>query len=150
VASGTIIEPVKLARLIARLDKAEREFSDTLTPHKQIGIAVYGTAIRAFDKQGRVSGWQKWAPLAESTKKQKRKLGKSKPLVRTGTLRAGFDWEATRANVRLHNDVEYAKYHQDGTVRIPARQLLPSREVFLGIAVKIYEARARKVAGDAA
>lgn len=79
-----------------------------------------------FGQQGRIYGL--WSVLAQSTRKQRARLGfgAARPiLVRTGTLRKGTriknikDDEGTIAN-----EVDYAKYHQFGTKKIPQRVVL--------------------------
>lgn len=144
-----VIQPDSVRSFLKRLNRAESQFHDRTTVNRQVGVAIYSQTLRNFDQQGRL--FTRWAPLSPSTVKQKRKLGKSVPLVRSGNLRAGFSYEATRENVRLGNEVSYSKFHNEGSpgAGIPKRQLLPSREQFLKVAVRIYEDYANRVTREA-
>lgn len=72
-----------------------------------------------------------WAPLAPSTVEQKAREGWPPDiLVRTGDLRDSLTDPARALEVHLveatyGTDVSYAGYHQDGTDRMPARQVIP-------------------------
>lgn len=82
---------------------------------------------RQFDTQGGGA----WPPLAESTMLQKARHGwPAEPLVRTGDLKASLT-DPGRAFTKgpMHaewgTDVTYAHYHQDGTTKMPMRQVIP-------------------------
>ena len=117
----------KLAKLLAKPEVA----------NKAASIALYGRVIKNFDQQGAMDG--RWVPLAESTVRQKQKIGKEQMLVRTGHLRSGFVPSHDEHNARVRNEVPYAIYHHEGTSRIPARNLLPSRQATIEIGLKVYK-----------
>jgi hypothetical protein len=71
-----------------------------------------------------------WAPLAESTIRQKAAAGYPlDPLIRTGALRDSLTQESaaaktTRLTMEWGSGVDYAKYHQEGTPRMPQRKVI--------------------------
>ena len=93
-----------------------------------------------FDKEGRKilrdefaevfrsEGYGEWAPLAESTLAQKRRMGYPDDiLVATGALKRsylalrGIRRTKFTLSYRPPADVGYAIYHEEGTSRMPAR-----------------------------
>lgn len=89
--------------------------------------------VDEFDKQFQTEGsrlGRKWKPLAASTITQRARLGfGSGPILqRTGKLRRGFEQDLKRYSVRVHNPVEYFKYHQTGGRKLPKRQMIASPE----------------------
>lgn len=87
-----------------------------------------------FATQGASRG-HAWTPLAESTKRQKAKAGKTPDiLVRNGLLRASFRaLELNRDHLRFGTDVKSAVYHDSdqprkqksgGGPRLPMRPLI--------------------------
>lgn len=126
----------KLARLNLRLEKFARAISDLTPANREASIALYGFTIRNFDSQGGLQGG--WSPLAERTVREKTRIGKEVPLVRTGALRSGFTSFYSRDNAGVGNELEYSKFHHFGTQRLPQRELLPNRENVLKIGIKVY------------
>ena len=82
---------------------------------------------RQFDTHGDGS----WPPLAETTLAQKEAHGwPSDPLVRTGDLKEslvdpGRAADSGPLHMNYGTDVPYAGFHQDGTSRMPQRQVIP-------------------------
>lgn len=75
-----------------------------------------------------------WAPLAESTRRQRERLGygAARPILqRTGKLRKGFAFKVDDKNLSATNDVSYARYHQFGTKNMPARVILGFSDRFV-------------------
>lgn len=77
-----------------------------------------------------------WAPLTPSTIAQKRRSGfLNEPLVRTTSMRSELTRrplgvEHIRAQeVDAGTDISYAKFHQRGTRRMPARRLVNASAV---------------------
>lgn len=133
-AQGTLLA---LARLGSFL-------SDTVTPNRQLATQLYSWTIRNYDGRGSLQD-APWVPLAESTRKQKIRLGYSpEPLApRTGHLRNSFApfSDATQAGVgaRASYGVDYAQVHEEGSGNIPQRKMLPTEKVGLDYAVRIYQ-----------
>ena len=126
----------QIAAVSKRLETLAGRLKQPTIANKAASIALYGRVIRNFDQQGAMDG--KWAPLAASTIKQKAKLGKEQMLVRTGHLRAGFVPFHDAHNAGVRNEVTYAKFHHEGTSRLPKRNLLPSRAAVIDIGIKVY------------
>jgi phage gpG-like protein len=80
-----------------------------------------------FSSQGQGA----WSPLAESTLARKEAGGwPMDPLVRTGDLKASLVDPGRAADTGPQHmvygtDVGYAIFHQEGTSRMPQRQLIP-------------------------
>lgn len=72
-----------------------------------------------------------WPPLADSTIRRKESGGwPMDPLVRTGDLKGslvdpGRAADSGPRHLIYGTDVDYAAFHQEGTTRMPARQLIP-------------------------
>jgi phage virion morphogenesis protein len=79
---------------------------------------------RQFETETDPDG-EKWADLAPSTLKQKRKQGyPDKTLTRTGEMMESVGFEATAKTLSLKVGKNYAKWHQQGTNRLPKRKIL--------------------------
>jgi hypothetical protein len=68
-----------------------------------------------------------WPPLAESTVRQK---GHSTILVDTGALKAslidpGTAMKISGTSAEWGTGIDYARYHQEGTSKMPMRQVIP-------------------------
>lgn len=114
--------------------------SDTLTPDlrralraaknpgpalRAAGTAVVQMTKRAFNEEALRP--EAWAPLKAATLAQKRRAGKSTALLK----RDGVLWRSPRiisadgSRVIVGTDRFYARFHQLGTKRIPARPFFP-------------------------
>jgi phage gpG-like protein len=97
---------------------------------EEVARRLTGTAIKLLADEFRGSK----DPYGTPWKPLKRRAGK--PLLDTGRLRAAAvgqtAGQASGAVVRVVIPVEYASYHQDGTRRIPRRQIVPDRAGGLG------------------
>lgn len=143
-----MIAPVVSAKLDeaqqAAMNRKLERFADSIKhpieANRQASIALYGWTIRNFDRQGSLQGG--WAALHPSTVKQKARIGKQVPLVRSGHMRSGFTQFYSDENAGVGNEVEYSKYHHFGVPRrnLPRRELLPRRDVVLQIGLKVYDA----------
>jgi len=66
-----------------------------------------------------------WPNLSPRYAIQKRRRWGQKPmLVASGRMYRGFSFNASRKNLVIRNTQDYAKYHQYGTRRMPARKWL--------------------------
>lgn len=104
-------------RRLLNLEPLWRRFSDEMEQIEQ----------QWFDTEGE----QSWPALAESTLRSKARRGfPSQILVATGDLRDSLTDPAraattTRLTMEWGTDVFYAQYHQDGTDKMPAREVIP-------------------------
>ena len=130
------VNEAQLAAANWRLDQFARAMDEPTQANREASIALYGFMLRNFDRQGALQGG--WRPLAESTIRQKQRIGKEVPLVRTGHMRAGFTSFYSRDNAGVGNAVRYSLFQHEGTGRIPPRELLPNRENVLQIGLKVY------------
>ena len=116
-----------LARVQQKL-KVTADKLHNLTPFWQtVGMYVQRQTIRErFNKEQSPDG-QKWKPLAESTikrRKKRHKRGNMKILQDTDELRRSIAYEADSHSVRVGSKLKYARTHQFGRGKIPARPFL--------------------------
>lgn len=114
------------------LEDLQRRIQMVTNPAFKVAVAkrLTGTAIKLLADEFRKSQ----DPYGNPWKPLKRRRGK--PLLDTGRLRAAAVGQAANqssgAMVRVVIPVFYASYHQDGTRRIPRRQIVPDRAGGLG------------------
>lgn len=131
------LNEVQLAAVNRRLEGFASAIRDLTPANREASIALYGFTIRNFDRQGALQ--DRWAPLAPSTVKQKQRIGKEVPLVRSGAMRAAFTSFYSRDNAGVGNELSYSKFHHEGTSTLPQRTLLPDCENTLKIGLKVYD-----------
>lgn len=92
-----------------------------------VGMYVQRQTIKErFDKEKSPDG-QKWKPLAPATikhRKKRHKGGNMKILQDTGELRRSIAYEAGDNYVKVGSKLKYARTHQFGRGKIPARPFL--------------------------
>lgn len=92
---------------------------------------VKPVAASVEEEQWDTQGQGAWPPLADSTIAEKERGGwPSDPLIRTGDLKASLTDPGRAADsgprhLIYGTDVEYALFHQEGTSRMPQRQVIP-------------------------
>lgn len=88
--------------------------------------------LASIDKNFKAQGRPPWTPMAESTKKRRRKgknRGRSPKLLQdTGTMRESIRGEIAGDTLTVAANVDYAHFHQQGTGRIPARPFMTLQE----------------------
>lgn len=110
-----------------RLKELARKVKDRSKPAKQLAVQLYGDTLRNFNTNGAYFK-NPWAQLAVSTQHYKSAHGWYVMLVRTGTLRQGFYQYSNQQYAAVGNKVPYASFHEEGTSRMPRRQIMPSKE----------------------
>lgn len=128
----------QLRSMNRKLERFAESIARPIEANRQASIALYGWTIRNFDRQGSFQGG--WASLRPSTIRQKMRIGKEVPLVRSGHMRDGFTQFYSNDNAGVGNEVEYSKFHHFGTSKMARRELLPRRDVVLQIGLKVYGA----------
>lgn len=106
-------------------------------------------AVRHFDRNWDLKGFMNrgvsiWKPVID------RKTGqpKQRPLVQTGNLRQGMDYERDGDDAIVYNDEPYAKYHNEGGTkegRPPQRQFMGESEELLRDLEQMIEDRLDKI-----
>ena len=116
-----------LERLKQRLKATADKLQNMRQFWSSVGMYVQRQTIRErFNKEQSPEG-QKWKPLVESTirrRKKRHKRGNMKILQDTGELRRSVAYEAHDDSVRVGSKLKYARTHQFGRGRIPARPFL--------------------------
>lgn len=116
------------------LDKVRKKLKVTTEKLKDmrqfwssVGMYVQKQTIKErFDKEQTPDG-QKWKPLAPATIKhrmKRHKKGNMKILQDTGELRRSVKYEADTHSVKVGSNLIYARTHQFGRDKIPARPFL--------------------------
>ena len=95
----------------------------------EVGIIMQSAIADRYVNEGRPLNW---APLKPSTIAQKKKLGYTKMLQRTGALKK-WSYTVSGDEVKIHPSVFYAIFHEKGTTKMPARPAgyLTSTEITL-------------------
>lgn len=110
-----------LARLKQRLKATAGKLQNMRQFWSSVGMYVQNQTIKErFNKEQSPNG-QKWEPLAESTKRRKKrhKRGQMKILHDTGELRRSIAYEAGNNSVKVGSVLKYARIHQfGGTVEV--------------------------------
>lgn len=139
-----------------RLTRLLGKMRDRTAPNREVSIQLYGWAASNFDNEGRSvsigmggASVRAWAPLAASTIREKERLGKQQMLVRTGKMRGSFEPFYSAENAGLRNTDEKAEFFQFGTRKMPARELLPPREVVDQIGLRVYNEYVKRVVAEA-
>jgi phage gpG-like protein len=108
------------------LEQLEGQLEELASPafrtelHRQLGEAARTLVALEFDS-GKDPYGQPWAPLVAR---------EGQPLRDTGRL--ANSWSAFGvgpSGFRIGTDVEYAAFHQEGTARIPRRQIIPEGDL---------------------
>lgn len=118
------VEGVK--QLSAVFEKTGRGLSNLREPLQNSTRYMEAEIQNNYDNQGATFN-AKWAPLAESTKKQKlRKYGSTTPLVNTGRMKKGFKSRVGTQQAVIENNTPYFKYHQSNKPRtkLPRRVMM--------------------------
>ena len=140
---------VNAGAAIRRFGVLAGESRDRTQPNRQLATQLTGWTLRNFQAGGSLQT-PSWAPLKESTAKQKARRGYSPlPLTRTGHYRQSFRPFWTNETAGTGSEVPYSKYHETGTKNMPQRAALPSEQVALGYAMQIYERWAANLARSA-
>jgi phage gpG-like protein len=132
------VDESQLRAMNRKLERFAESIKHPIEANRQASIALYGWTIRNFDRQGALQGG--WAPLKPRTVREKARIGKQVPLVRSGHMRSGFTQFYSDENAGVGNEVSYSKYHHFGTSKMVRRELLPRRDVVLQIGLKVYGA----------
>jgi phage gpG-like protein len=129
-------------RVTSNLSSIASRVKDRKVPNRQWATALFGWVIRNFKAQGALSG-KPWLPLAESTRVRKERQGYSPlALIRTGNLRQSFapfsDSNLAGVGAQASAGVDYARVHEEGSGRVPARPMLPEADKVTDIGVQVY------------
>lgn len=119
-------------RVIQGFERVMQKLGSMEQPLGDVGDMLVKEFKGNFDEEGSRLQPSEWKELAESTQRERRRLGygPAHPILkRTGTLKEGFLKEVTRTAVRVFNPVDYFRHHQLGGGRLPQRRMisLPER-----------------------
>lgn len=113
-------------RIINKLEKTKETLQRLEPSFTETGNLLIREFTDNFGEEGLRIG-TRWKDLALSTQVQRARLGygAAHPILqRTGNLMRGFRKEVQRFSVRVHNPVEYFRYHQLGGGRLPQRKMI--------------------------
>lgn len=135
-----------LRQVAAAIAARAREMLDRTVPNAQVAAFLDGWVQRNFRGEGAlIGGWTpfrrggRWIPgVGLDTS--------AKLLQDTGWLRASFRAFYDSDIVGIGSDVEYSKYHEDGTKTVPQRRMLPREEDVQGDVLQIYDRHFAKLA----
>lgn len=122
-------------RSLRQFVKRIREFA---VPNKEISEDMYDWVQANFDSDGNMQR-PHWAPLAPGTIAQKQRLGYPlSPLIRTGGLRDSFRPFHSKNEAGVGSSSNIARFHEDGTRKMPRRSMLPPVGYVRDRSVRIY------------
>ena len=137
-----------LEQVQARLAKKREAVTNLRTPMARAAILLDQWVQKNFRSEGgKVGSWEPFAknkngiPFVEAKNPGR---APAKLLQDTGRLRSSFSPFATSKTAGIGSDLPYAKYHHEGTGRLPMRQLLPDK----GSALKEVKQAAKEVLSD--
>lgn len=125
---GVEVNVMGATELISRLEVFLNRLQSRLSLVDRLSAVMVAHELEMFASHG----FGAWPPLAESTIKQKQAAGyPPDPLIRTGSLKSSLISPGSAKTIGAGDvimswgtGVGYAKYHQDGTARMPARPVL--------------------------
>lgn len=107
---------------LKRMKKALQNLRDVLQPVGDFLLFFYKSAV--FETEGQVIG-ESWADLSQPYRSRKADRFPGRGILEaTGTMRSSLDVQTTDDFIRVFNPIEYAKYHQFGTGKMPQRVML--------------------------
>ena len=130
----------------ARAKAGERavRIADMRAANKKAAIVIYGWVMRNMEAEGgrQYYAQDSWPPLKAATIAARARKGywPGKMLQVTGQMKQRFIPSSTNRQARVGNSAPYAKYHDEGTSRIPARRMLPRPQIALEMVRPIYGA----------
>jgi HK97 gp10 family phage protein len=140
----TIYTPLGFAEKLVKLVVAE-EFA----LHEGLKVVAKGIEKTAKKEighyQSAVGEFPAWAQLAESTEREKERLGynRNEPLLRTGDLRDSIQHEVEGFEAVIGSKSQVMVYHEFGTVKMPARPVI-------GPAAYRNKEKIKRILGEAA
>lgn len=121
------IKPEGVTRLKQRLNSQANNLLNLQPFWQLVGMYVQKQTIKErFDKEQAPDG-TKWKPLSPARIKQRmrrHRTGQMKILQDVGELRRSVQYEAGQTYVRIGSNLIYARTHQFGRGKIPARPFL--------------------------
>lgn len=106
----------------AKLRGAVERSKNLTTPMKVGAQLMLGSVDRNFRSSGRPA---QWVPLSPAYARRKLSQGySSKPLIRTGIMKASIAPKIDSHSFRVGTSLSYARYHQFGTSRMPKREFV--------------------------
>lgn len=115
------IDDRQMKKILGDISKKCRNLEPPLTGW---GRKLVEQTRSQFDSESDPEG-TKWADLAPTTVLQKRKAGfSSSILTRTGAMRDSVGFDVAAKTLSLKIGTNYAKWHQEGTRRMPQRKIL--------------------------
>ncbi len=121
------IKPEGVTRLKQRLNAQANSLLNLQPLWQLVGMYVQKQTIKErFDKEQAPDG-TRWKPLSPARVKQRmrrHKTGQMKILQDVGELRRSVQYEAGQTYVRIGSNLIYARTHQFGRGKIPARPFL--------------------------
>ncbi len=109
--------------LLVVLARMQATLKDTSPVMKAIGRKLESNINVRFDTKTAPDG-SAWAPWAESTAAARAHEGRGTLLEYTGRMRDSLAFIADNSSVEVGFGVPYAKHHEHGTKRMPARPVL--------------------------
>lgn len=133
-----VVLTANVTKVRAGLTRFMREMGNREPTNRRLALLFTTWVQRNFATGGTLQT-PVWAPLEESTRREKERKGYSPlPLTRTGELRGSFYPVFDKNTAGVRSDSPIAKYHQDGTKHMKRRALLPPEKYVREQTVNAY------------
>lgn len=141
-AFATHLVTVAAAEKIA-LHEGLKKAAELIEATARAEIGVYQNGVGTF--QGDIGMFPAWAQLAESTERQKERMGYplDSPLLASGAMRDSFSHQVAGLKAIIGSDDPVAVYHETGTPNMPPRPVF-------GPAAARNEDKVLRILGEAA
>lgn len=120
-----------LKKIAARAKRWEHQLAQKkLVAYKRASVWLHRWVIKNFETEGgNVGNWAPFSPVTlDIIKRTDPGRMPAKLLQKTSNLRQSFVPFSSKHNAGVGSDVTYAKTHEEGIGRVPARRMLPRRE----------------------
>jgi phage virion morphogenesis protein len=124
---------------LALLDALGSQLRSRTAAHEAVASTLLRRIHTRFDTKRDPDG-RSWVPWAPATAEMRAAEGRGTLLQYTGRMRASLSARADSKGVYVGFGVPYAKYHETGTRRMPARPVLGAKSLSRGDALAVYAA----------
>lgn len=138
------IKVIGARKLVRGMNKVAKRISDTKSANLAAAIEYEKWIKKNFQAKGANHDDKSltWKQLADSTKKAKRKIGRSPNAIligKTRNLMLRWDITANKRFAIIRSGVRYSSYHEHGTKYIPQRKIFAKRKQLRKIVTPVYQ-----------
>lgn len=125
--------------LFKKLEKIQGELKNIRQPLAKVSTFMKQRILENFARSGAYYGGWKALRAKSYEAKIKQGFGGQGPLVRTGAMRGNFQFVLSTNQLTIFNPIDYFKFHQLGTRKMPQRMMMDIREPEIKETIKDFE-----------